>query len=512
MGISIVEFYHNGIKKSWKTAFYTAFVACLLIHIYKFTNTLPNHDAVYNEYTNQDITESGRWFLQLACGISSYFDLPWINGLLCAVYLGLTAAMVTELYDMKNPIVIGLSAIILAACPSTTETLFFGFTADGYLLGLMLSATAALLSCKASRWYKNILAGICLCLSCAIYQAYVSFSAVLCICYLIKTLLEYQISIKNAWRWALRHVVLYAFSLGSYYVIWKVILKVTGRFATGYQGINEVGKINGAMIVGGAVASVRNLLLLFLEWNILEHPASLYAVLNILFVAALIYVLAAAVVKSKLYTRPGAMWLVVLALAASIPVTSIWAFASEGVFYRPMMLHSAVVFYIFSLILFDRWVTPKVSTLYAFMMVVMLINFAVMANISYFYLDKCYERSYYIGSRMMEKIEEIQQEDDSVSGIAFVGDRAHDVVVDNVLPGSRIHMLATCLEEDLLYDHTHTYLYLKNVFGLDIPKLPESQIKELEKSYTVQEMGIWPAIDSAQVVGSTLVIKLEGVS
>lgn len=82
MGTDLLVFYKDKVKKEWKIAFWAAFAACLLIHIYKFTNPILNHDSVFNVYTDQNMTGSGRWLLQYACGISSYFDLHWVNGLL----------------------------------------------------------------------------------------------------------------------------------------------------------------------------------------------------------------------------------------------------------------------------------------------------------------------------------------------------------------------------------------------------------------------------------------------
>ena len=82
MGEDLIQFYKEKIKKEWKIAFLAAFLGCLLVHIFKFTNTLPNHDSLFNVYADQNVIGSGRWFLQYACGISSYFDLPWMNGLL----------------------------------------------------------------------------------------------------------------------------------------------------------------------------------------------------------------------------------------------------------------------------------------------------------------------------------------------------------------------------------------------------------------------------------------------
>ena len=78
MGIQLLNYYKNNIKRTWKIAFFSAFVLFLLVHLYKITNTLPNHDSYFNVYTNQDMTRSGRWFLRFACGISSYYDLDWV--------------------------------------------------------------------------------------------------------------------------------------------------------------------------------------------------------------------------------------------------------------------------------------------------------------------------------------------------------------------------------------------------------------------------------------------------
>lgn len=509
MGDSLILFYKNKVKPSWKAAFFTTFVAFLLIHIYKFTNTLPNHDSLFNVYVNQDMTVSGRWFLQFACGISSYFDLPWINGMLCAVYMALTTAVITELFDLNNPVVISLSGLILAACPATTETLFFGFTADGYFLGLLLSAVAACLSCKASKSYHFLGSGICICLSCAIYQAYISFAVVLSACFLITKLLEQQISVRDAWKWIGKHTLLYVISLAVYYLLWKIILAVSGQVPTGYQGISTVGKISFATLINGSVCAFKNLFFFFFEWNILEHPVSLYAILNIVFLISFGFVLVVAVWKSKIFQNRSALLLMVFSLIAVIPVISLWNFLSDSVIYHSSMLHSAVVFYLFALILFDRWLSARVSTVFGLLISVIIFNFALMANISYFYLDKCYEQSYYTGSRLMEQIEEVHQENDSVNQIAFIGNREKDVSVSSDFPGNRIHILSSMLESDFFYDHAHAYLFLKETFGLSMLQASNDQIQALEDAPEIDELGIWPAKNSVAVVDNILVIKLE---
>lgn len=509
MGETLISFYKNNLKQRWKIAFFTAFLTCFLVHIYKLTNTLPNHDSLFNVYTNQDVTASGRWFLQYACCISSYFDLPWVNGLLCAVYLGITSAAVAELFEMDDPVLIGLSSIILVTCPSTTETMFFGYTADGYLLGLSLAAISACLSVKETRnSLEQILCIVLLCITTAIYQAYISFAAVLCAGWLIHKMVCSEIDFPHAFRWIIRHIILYCCALAAYYLIWKGILVFTGQSATSYQGISEVGtEISLSTLMSGAVKSIQNLLFLFLEWNILEHPVTFYGVMNIVFFLCFGLILIVAV--RKCHAAKGALSFTVLIAALCIPVMSIWCFVSNGVAYRPMMLHSAVVLYIVALVFADRWLIPRYSTLFAGLAMIMVFNFAVMANIGYFYLDKCYERSYYIGSQLMEDITEQTKSNSNIQRIAFVGDRAEDVAVTPDFPGIRIHILSSHLEEDLLYDHIHSYLFLQETFGLELDRVSEAEAKDLANLPDVKNLEQWPKENSDIVIDDLLIIKIS---
>ena len=130
MGSEILTFYQEKIKKEWKIAFWSAFVIGLMVHIYKFTNLLPNHDSLYNFYSTQNMAASGRWFLSIACGFGSYFDLPWVNGILSLFFMGLTAAMVAEVFRMKNPVLIVLSSGLQVSFPAITATMSYEFTAD----------------------------------------------------------------------------------------------------------------------------------------------------------------------------------------------------------------------------------------------------------------------------------------------------------------------------------------------------------------------------------------------
>ena len=184
MGEGFVEFYQTRIKKSWKLAFVSAFVVGLLVHMYKFTNTLLGHDSLFNIYGTQNVVRSGRWFLAAACSLSSFFDLPWVNGVLSLIWIGVAAAVVIDIFRIENPVLILLTGGLLVTFPAVTQTFYFEYTADGYMLAMVLAALTVRFSMIGERRKSRLfLSFCCITLTCGIYQAYVSFALVLSLGY-----------------------------------------------------------------------------------------------------------------------------------------------------------------------------------------------------------------------------------------------------------------------------------------------------------------------------------------
>lgn len=493
------------LNQNIKTAFLSTIIIGLLIHIYKFTNTLPNHDSVYNYYSDQNVVGSGRWLLSIACGFSSYFDLPWINGLLSIVFVAATAVVIVQLFDVKRLAPILIISGLLVSFPATTETFFFGFTADGYMLAMFLAAMSVYLSKINDRKVSHIILASCfVCMACAIYQAYVSFALVLAVCYFMWELLKNENSIKEYWRWIYKQILIYVSGLVIYILIWKLCLLVQNTPVNHYQGIESVGKISLSLFIGGIKNTIRSLLLFFLEWNVFEHGWTLYGILNVLFLFVLFSVVLAAVIRSKLYKRRIQFILFLLCMVAVPFFCCIWHFVSAEVIYRPMMLQSVCVLYIFAVILSfslgaERFLKPIVL-----LMSVIVFNYGLQANICYYLMNQSYEASYATGIEMVSRIHLMDEE---VDKIAVVGDIAGDVCWDTTEYGKKAHLLSSCLEENLLFNQEHTVLFLNNTFHCNYSQATD--LEYLERSDVVKQMGNWPANDSMKMIGDTLVIKLS---
>ena len=516
MGEGLLQFYRTKVKKEYKFAFVSTFLMAMLIHMYKFVNTLPNHDSVYNYYSDQNILGSGRWALSWACGISSYYDLPWIIGLLSCMFIALTVVVIVALFKLKNPVLIGLIGALLASSPATTETFFFLFTADGYMIAMFLGALAVYYTrigeTRKSRW---LLSGLCICVSCGIYQSYVPFALLLAVCYFIDVLMDDRHSKQQCMKWILLQVIVYGASLAAYFVIWKLCMRLSGTVANDYQGISEVGKISAGLLVNGLKQAVETTVRYFVQWNIFEHGLTLYAALNLLGLGAMGAGLILASWKSGLLRRKWALGLVALCLVAMVPFGCLWHFASEQVEYRAIMLQCYTLLFVLAAVLFEKWAKPKAKDLVCLLLVLMVFNNALIANISYFYLHFCYERTYAESVEMMIDIHDLQDEYE-FDKIAVIGSRIDDLRHENIDPETgkilgvgKFHILSRIMQKSLLFDSVHVRLILNQTYDLDLEHASGEAYQALYESQEVREMGSWPANDSMTVIDDILVIKLS---
>ncbi|MCC8049926.1 MAG: glucosyltransferase domain-containing protein [Clostridiales bacterium] len=358
MGTGLLECYRSKVKKEWKIAFITAFLLGFLIHTYLFTNSLLNHDALYNFYSDQNIVASGRWLLSLACGLSSFFNLPWFIGVLSVLFIAFTAVVVVNIFDVKNPVLIILISGLLVSFPAITNTFYFEFTADGYMIAMLLAALAARFSMIGAKRNNLLLSLICICLSCGIYQAYISFALMLSIAYFIMELLENRYSLKAYLSWIRNQFIIYAGGLALYYAMWQICMYVQHYEATTYQGIDKLGQMNLQNILEALQEALLSFVFFFIN-NFFEHGLTAYVGLNVLFLIAVAVVAVTAIIKSKLYQRKAELFLCLLAVAAIPFAVFIWLFASDSVAYSTRMEQSICICYILLGLIAERWLPPE---------------------------------------------------------------------------------------------------------------------------------------------------------
>lgn len=541
MGEGLLAICRREIRRIWVIAFTAAFFTGMIVHMYKFTNTLRNHDSLFNFYSDQNILGSGRWFLSIACQFSSYFDLPWLIGVISVLLIALTAVLIVGIFDIENPVMAILTGGLLATFPAVTQTFYFEFTADGYMLAMVLAALAVRLSMMEENRIRYLLAAaICICLCCATYQAYVSFALVLALCYFALELLEDRHTIGEIFRWIRNQALIYLGGLGTYFIVWQILMKIFGYSATTYEGISTIGQMNIHNINGAIYSSVYSFILWFVEWNFFRYGFTAFSVLNILFLICAAAIGIAAFKKSRIY-RSKLKTLLLAASVLAIPfAVFMWYFASYGVRYVTRMEQSICILYIFSGVLYCRWAKIRFANVMALLLGIIMLNNSVNANIFYYKMNQCGERTYATAVEMATRIHLL--DDGTVKKVAFFGYLKNSGFdADDYYEPDGLRQLGglKSMNRNLMSGEMYIALYLSNVldfqlsYYLDHPeaeipaykKGKEDPVSEkwklefplcdsetraaLEKSEAVRDMDLWPAADSVKVIGDTVVVKMS---
>lgn len=516
MGLELLDFFKSKVKKEYKIAFFTTFIITLLVHLYKFTNTLPNLDSIMNYYSNQNILASGRWALSLACGLSSYYDLPWVIAIFSCLFISLTVVVIIKLFKIDNPILITLIGALIGSSPATTETFFFQFTADGYMLSMLLAALAVYFSrIDENRNSYKFFSIMCICLSCGIYQAYVSFALILAVCYFIDILLNKEYSKQDCINWMIKQVIIYSVSLLLYYIIWKLSMKITGTSPNNYQGISSVGSLNFYLLYTGLKTSILNFIGYFVKGNIATVGITNYSLLNILFLIMMFSILLVSLKKSKLYLEKWKILLFSLSIISIIPFSSIWCFTSDGVQYRAMMLQSLVILYVFTAILYEKYAKINFKNAACIFFVIMVINNSLIANINYFYLNLCYENTYAESLEMVMRIHQLQ-DNQTFKNIAVFGERKDDMKFTlkdtgrgKYIESQKDFVYGREIYRSLIFSSETISNFIEVNYGFKLVPAKKSVINDISKSRELEKMKCWPAKDSMKVINNTLVIKFN---
>ncbi len=488
--------YYRRLSNEWKIAFFSAMAIGLICHIYKFTNALPGQDTPYNYYSDQNMIVSGRWFLTVACGLSSYYDLQWINGLLSMIWIALSSPLIIDIFKVRNPILTILISGLLVSFPAVTQTLYYGYTADGYFLAMLLSTIAVWLTLTQTYSLTRVFTAICcICLSCGIYQAYVSFAIVLVVIYILIGLLNNEFNTCQIKKILGRHLVIFASSLALYYVIWKVLMAITGAVPTDYMGISKM-EFSVMSIIYAIPTMIVTMARFFLEHDPTEDGWTLFSILNMFFLFCFITANAVAIKRSELYKNKVFLVIYLLGLLA-LPIAScIWLFTSNTLLYGSRMLMSICLYYIFAAILFERFFSYYLKNLFAVFLLVFVFNNTINANISYYYMNRCYFTTYSFASEIMQRVHLL---DCRTNKMAVIGNIEEEVRIKN----------DQTVGSNLLFDEVHTVLFINETFGKSYTCVSSDWRQNKKHQELISQMGCWPSSTSIKVIDDVIVIKIN---
>lgn len=569
----IFQIIQRKIRREWKLAFFTCFIAGLLVHMPILLSDIPNHDGLDSLYFDQNMITSGRWFLSIACGFSSYYTIPWVIGILGLVFLSLSASALCELLEVRKTWAVTLCSSLLAVFPALASTFAYVYTLDGYMLALLLAVLAVLLT---KRYRHGFLPGAaCLAFSLGIYQGYLPFVMILSIFSILALLTDenkngsntpqtYKTdkkqhphrklptpptqektsnqpsgkADKTGKKYLLNKITemqipemlhyLYMGILGAilYYGILKLLLFIQGKELDTYQGINGMvsGTTSGSGLLSSVAGMYQDFIRFSLKGNVLfQNIFSLTAWIFLLTAAALAFISWSKC--RKYWKNPLILVIMVAAVLALPPATNIVLLISPDVNYHLLMRYQWVLYAIGAIALAARENNTNVKKIEhseettsknaAFLEWMTLLSASVLV-FCYCITDNI---AYSNLQKRYEKtyaycvrlLDRIEQTQGYYPGIpiAMVG-----VVAEQQYPTTDLTLPVTSnmigMNGDiLLYRGDNYRLFIQNYLGATLNILPAEAMAEMYYSEEYTAMDSFPGADSIRIIDGIMYIKTE---
>jgi len=507
---------NDNILPVWKTCFFAGLIVGLIAHLYKITNWLPNWDSLVFRYDSQNMLSLGRWFLPVVCSFSSFYDLPFLNGIVAIFFHALSAVCICRILNVQKKITAFLIGGVIVSFPTVTSVMMYNYVADGYSIAFFLSTLAALYMTKEKPRY--ILSSVLIALSAGIYQAYITVTIMLVLLKLIDEIIYNNAS----YRIVLRKSVLMLLSgisgVALYGVILKVILSVFSAELLDYQGINSSASLSNIDLIGSLYRVKETFLKCFFD---LSKGINVYVVLNafVLLITLLHYL--KYIVKYKLHKNPANILLLVVLSVMLILGVGALAFVNAEVDYHNLMLMGYSAFYLFFLLLYERGTdtNEKHTCIKCWIVlltgVAIIINQVVISNVSYHKAQIAYEKSYGVLIRIADRIEQTAGAE-SCDKILVLGalNNSEEYSV-NLTPDITGITDGYIIRAD---DETVKQSVLCSALGdyceKDYEFVSGEEKKNLAQREDVISMGKWPSKNCVAVIDDTVIIKLgfEGES
>ena len=498
------------ILPQWKVCFFTALLAGLFAHFYKITNWLPNWDSLVFRYDNQNMVALGRWFLPVVCSFSSFYDLPFLSGIISIIFHALGGICICKILDVKSKITAGLIGAVVVSFPAVTSVMMYNYVADGYAIAYFLSTLAAVYMTKEKPGF--VVPAILIALSTGIYQAYITVTITLVLFHLTDGLVfkstSFGVALKKAAYMLLTGlcgVVIYAAAL-------KVILGIFSVELLDYQGANQTASLSNINIPASLYVVKETFRKCFFD---LSGGVNLHVVINgIVLLFTLTYYLKS-IVTNKVYKKPASLVMIFVLGIMLVLGAGALAFVNPSVDYHNLMLMGYLVFYLCFIIIYERGTekTEKRTAVKCWVVLLttalIIANQVVIANVSYHKAQMAYEKSYGVLTRIADRIEQTEGADacDKILVVGALADsEAYSVNLTPDITGITDGYIIRA--DDEVVGQSVLTSALNDYCGKNYTFISGDQKDAMLKREDIKSMKKWPAKDCVAVIEDIVVVKL----
>lgn len=485
-----------------RAAFLSTVILGLLVHLFAFTNIIPNSDGLSRIFDEQQMTVSGRWFLHFASMFHGYLQAPGLIGVLSLIFLGAAAALIVDALQIRSTAVSVLCGGFVAVFPALAYTYLYMFTASAYAFAIFLAVLSVWIVRRMPRrfWLGAIP------LACAVgtYQAYFAVAASLALSCVILDLLNREQEVKDTIRNGFRVLGMLALGAGVYYLMLKLFLLAKGVELLSYKGMDSVG-----FSLDIVAAVYRDFICHFLKPGAVSYVGIPMLCTHLALIGAAWICVLIPVVRDKLYLQP--LRLILLAVgAALIPLAfNFTQLLSES---SPITRYSFVFVYLLCAALADRmwestlkklpWIRIAVCSTAA----VLILLCAQVCNLCYTSSATAHRATEAFATNLVGRVESMPGYQKDME-VVIIGSFPTKTYYSGVEEFARVNHYS-CVSSTVITLNKHVYYYLNDWLNVPWPEPAEETMISVSDSETFQAMPLYPSDGSIVISDGRVVVKL----
>ena len=510
---NFIKKFINRFSKADKIAFFSAFFGGLIIHLFIYTNIIPNFDGVGRVYDAQQMTVSGRWFLHYVSCLNFFTQMPVMIGILTVSFIGFFIAIVVHLLEIHSCTIALFSGILAVSFPSMAYINTYTFTSSAYAFAIFLTVVAVWM---ATRWkWGWVPAGVLLSASIGTYQAYVSVAITLCVLLVFKEVLYEEKKLHCYIEKGLRYIIFICWGTLLYYLILKIFLYVKQLKLLSYLGMDAVESGYPIRLIGSILKRTYNQVIdFFFLINADNSFNNIFIVfINWIFLFFCFFVLVIYIIKIRMQImRIAVLFLLAFLMPLAVNFCQVLSPYSEP---TPVMKYAFVIIYFGGLMLADNYpydmVKRRVINCIPLMLILLIsccsIYFVGYDNVLYTMLAQAHRTTQVYAANMLSRIE-------SLDGYRY----GMEVVIVGGFPDDRYFsdidvygmvQQGGALANSVVPLNRHIYYYFNDWLNVPFIEPDEEVFVQISNMPEFKEMPLYPDDGSVRIINNKVVVKVQ---
>lgn len=501
-----------------KTTFFTALLTGFFTHFMLLTDGMMSQDGLCQSiryYAGEAEISVGRWGVKVFEQLRANYAVSYLSAVLSIFYVAAAAVLVVSVFRIKSRLGAVITAVAFETAPALVVTMLYEYVSDLDFLALLFAVSAAYLMIRCpQRWIGGLSGAILLMLSMSIYQSYLGFTIGICGMTLIAELTDADSDVKTVLKKLGRYALTVVAGFILYFISVKIAQTAEGIGTSAYYGVSElsIGKVLRSL-PSSLSNAYHSFVRYYLRDDYIYNTAWHRDIFFVIFFLVLAVLLVRLVIQNRIYRAPAKLIcgiLLVLLLPAMLNVIAL--IVPDAYFYALTSMQMVLLVPFFFVILERSGSVraPLVGWIGTVALIFVMITYFFADILSYRAMKETYDQALYGADRILSRMEETEGYDRNMP-VVFAGwfNDATYPQDQSFWEYSLGHLVTNRTVHADYYANTESirrfYLQFHGIYmNMAAPALYENVIH----SERFAEMGIYPALDSVQVIDGIMVIKM----